>query len=243
MKTSTYLINLLLLLALVTSCCLEDQHVTPSNEVTTHTIEVGSFSSLDISDSFSVFVTLADQEAPVQVEANNNLHPYIRIVNHNGHLDIELDERIDIDDGNAVLNVYVTARTLYDIEASGASYVELLNPLYDDALVIELSGASMLRGILHTNEITADLSGASALQIQGSTVDFRIDASGASFMEGFDFVVSRLDANLDGASQASLTVEDEIKINASGSSLLRYKGDAVITHQDLSGSSSVVKMD
>jgi hypothetical protein len=115
--------------------------------------------------------------------------------------------------------------------------------LYNDFLDVDLSGASMLRGTLHTAEVTADLSGASALQILGSTVDFRIDASGSSSIEGYDFLAKYLDAQLDGASQASLSVEEEIRIEASGASILRYRGEATIVHQELSGAASVVKVD
>jgi hypothetical protein len=97
-------------------------------------------------------------------------------------------------------------------------------------------------GTLYTGEVLADLSGASSLQIQGSTIDFRLDASGASSMESYSFLTKYLDANLDGASQASLSVEDEIRIRASGASTLRYRGDATITHQQLSGAASVVKV-
>lgn len=242
MKTTTYLSALLVLFALFTSCNKDENSVTPSSQVTTTTLEMGEINSLDVSDAFSVFVTLADQETPVTIEASSNLHPYIRIENYNGLLRIELDDHINISKGNAVLNVYVTARTMENIEASGASYVELVNPLYGDALDIELSGASLLRATVHTGELNGDLSGASALQIQGSTVNFRIDASGSSTMEDFNFLASHLDAHLDGACQISLSVQDALEVTASGSSIVRYKGDAVITKQNLSGSSGIVKV-
>lgn len=243
MKTIKSITGFFLLVLLFSACSMYDNDVTPSSRVTTRSMEVGSFTALDVSDAFRVYVTLTDQEAPVTVEANDNLHRYIRIHNSGGRLIVEFSENIDIKQGDPVLNVYVSTPTLNDIEASGASYVALDTPLYTDFLDVDLSGASLLRGTLHTGEVQADLSGASALQILGSTVDFRIDASGSSSMEGYGFLTKYLDANLDGASQASLSVEDEIRIEASGASILRYRGEATIVHQELSGAASVVKVD
>jgi hypothetical protein len=48
--------------------------------------------------------------------------------------------------------------------------------------------------------------------------------------------------NLSGASNVSLTVTDEMDVSASGSSIVRYKGDAVINSQNLTGGSQIIHM-
>ena len=49
--------------------------------------------------------------------------------------------------------------------------------------------------------------------------------------------------DLSGASDAYLTVTELIDIKASGASSLKYKGDALIDHKDLSGASEIIKKD
>lgn len=243
MKTTTFFSALILLAGIFTSCTKDDQNVTPSSSITTVTKSVYEFSQLEVSDAFAVYVTFSEVEAPVMIEANSNLQPYIIVENRGDRLYIGLDDRIDIKNGNAVLNVYVTARMLDAIYAGGAVYIELQNPLVGDAVDIHLDGASVLRGTLHAGEIDADLHGASVMIINGTTGEFLIDASGASHMEGFGFITQDLITDLDGACNIELTVDDELKVAASGASSVIYKGDGIVTSQELSGASSIVRVD
>jgi hypothetical protein len=242
MKTTTLFSALILLAGIFTSCTKDDHEVTPSGSVTTVTKSVYEFDKLEVSDAFAVYVTFSGVEAPVMIEANSNLQPYIIVENRGDRLYIGLDDRISINKGNAVLNVYITARNLDAITAGGAVYLELMNPLIADAVDIHLDGASVLRGTLHAGEIDAELHGASVMQVFGTAGDFHIDASGASHMEGFDFVTDDLKAHLDGASNIQLTVEDELKVSASGASSVIYRGNGVVVSQELSGASSIVQV-
>ena len=61
-------------------------------------------------------------------------------------------------------------------------------------------------------------------------------------IKDYGLETDHLNAELSGASNVSLTINEEIDIEASGASILKYKGNAVITNQDLSGASSVKKM-
>lgn len=240
MKTTTFLTGLILLAGITTSCSKDDHSVTPSGSVTTVTKSVYEFEELEVSDAFAVFVAFSDADAPVVIEANSNLQPYVIVENHGDRLYIGLDDRINIHKGNAVLNVYITTRTLESITAGGAVYIELQNPLVADAVDIRLEGASVLSGTLHAGDIDAEVHGASAMMVNGTTGSFHIDASGASHMEGFGFMTHELKAHLSGASNLMLTVDDELKVNASGASSVVYRGNGVITSQELSGASTIV---
>jgi hypothetical protein len=141
-----------------------------------------------------------------------------------------------------VLNVYISARYIDEFTAGGAVYMELMNPLHGKDIEIHLDGASFFRGFLYADEVEAELHGASGMEVNGSTGSFDIDASGASHMEGFGFMTVDLKAHLSGASNATLTVEDELKVTASGASSVLYRGNGVLVSQDLSGASTVVRV-
>ena len=245
MKTTILLSGLLLFAGLLTSCDKDDHDITPSSGISTVATSVGEFDQLHISNAFTAYVTFTDEsdaEERVLIEANNNLHPYIHVENRNGHLSIGIAPGINISKGNTVLKAYITAKKIDAFTAEGASYIELQNDIYDDAVNIELYGASLFRGTLHAGEVTSSIHGASAMLVDGTTVLFHIDATGASYMEGFGFLTGVLVTHLEGASAIALTVQDELDVTASGASNVRYKGDGVVVRQQLSGASSIVKL-
>ena len=57
--------------------------------------------------------------------------------------------------------------------------------------------------------------------------------------QDYDLIVDYLNIELSGASEAFLLINETIDINASGASVLNYKGNAVVNNQKLSGSSEV----
>ena len=58
-------------------------------------------------------------------------------------------------------------------------------------------------------------------------------------MGDYDFQTDFLNANLSGGSSISLTVNQELSIEASGGSSVLYKGDGIIINEDLSDGSSI----
>jgi len=242
MKSTNFLIGLIVLSFAISSCTKDEHRITPSANITSVYKDVNDFSSLDVSDAFNVYVTFSDAEEAMRIEANSNLHPYIQIKEQGGTLFISFDDHMNIRNGDAVLNVYVTARMINEFYASGATNIKLANELNTNTIDIVLTGASHFEGYMYADEITTTLYGVSGLSISGSSDSFQIDATGASFMEGFNFVTEKLEADLEGASNISLTVEQSLEVKASGASLVRYKGNGVVISQSLSGSSSITRV-
>ena len=151
---------------------------------------------------------------------------------------IKLKDNTSVKNG-ATLRAYISCDYLSYIEASGATNISLRNTLVSNDLDIDISGASNLNGTIEVGEITAEVSGASVLELSGTSGYFYIDASGASTIKDYSFSIGHLNAELSGASNANLTVNNRIEVEASGASTLNYKGDAIIQQQELSGASSV----
>jgi hypothetical protein len=80
------------------------------------------------------------------------------------------------------------------------------------------------------------------LTVSGSSNYFDIEASGASTCRDYGFEINDLHADISGASNLHLTVQNEIEVEASGASNLTYKGNGVIVYQNISGASSVRKI-
>ena len=242
MKTTNFLIGLIALTFFFTSCNKDEDRIVPSGNVTSVITEISEFNSLNVSDAFNVYVTFSDTEESLRIEASSNLHPYVQINEQGGTLFISFNDHVNIRNGSAVLNAYITTKMIEEYNVSGAVNIHLLNEQYIDNIDIVLTGASHFSGSLFAGNVTSSLYGASGLSLLGLANSFHIDATGASYMEGYNFVTDNLEADLEGASNISLTVEESLNVKASGASNVRYKGNGIVTGQHLSGSSGIIKV-
>lgn len=242
MKTKSILLAMFVMGILFTSCT-KDEDVIASNDVTTVTKSISGYTGVNVSDAFKVYITFSDTEEIIQVQANANLQQYITVEKHNEQLLISIDDNVDITGGNVVLKVYITTDQLDAFYAAGATTIQLQNELNVNNLLIELSGACTFTGTIHVDQLNADLTGASGLSLAGNSNSFNIDATGASSMTNYDFVTNSFTADLEGASNVYLTVQQELDVTATGASNVYYKGNGLIGNQYLTGGSQIIKMD
>ncbi len=240
MKTKSILLVLFALGILFTSCEKYDD-VTPSNQVTTVNKNITGYSQLNVSDPFKVYVTFSDSEESIRIEANSNLQQYITCEKQSNQLVIYLSNNVNIE-GSAVLNVYITTKQLDAFYAAGASTIQLQNELNATDVTIDLTGASTFSGTMFVKELYADLTGASNLNIEGSSDSIDLEAYGASNMKDYGFETDNFTCDLEGGCQAYLTIQQTLNVRANGASNVYYKGNGVVNSQDLSGGSSIQKM-
>lgn len=231
-------------LSLFFSSCEEfGDFITPSGNVTTESRSVTGYNGIDVSHAFKVYVNYSDTEESIEVEANENLHEYIVVNEINGMLTIKFQDRIFVRWGDVTLNVYITTGKLSEFDVSGASEIIMNDSLVGSDIVIDMSGASTFTCDLQVDQIVCDISGASDINLSGSAAYMRLDASGGSTMGDYGLNVDWLDAELSGASDASVTVNERIDLQASGASDLNYRGEGQINSIDLSGASNIHRTD
>ena len=224
-----------------TSCEKERVNVTPSGNLTTTDVQVSIINKLVVSDMFNVFVYFSDEEVTAQLETNANVYQFVELSNQNGTFSVGLSKNIHFN-GQPVLNLYINARTLSGLSVDGASSVEFQNSLTGNSLDMSVSGASSFKGSIETGELLVDLSGASRMELAGSSDYLDITGEGASLVDGFDFVTDYLDASLNGASEISVTVNQELDVRATGASKIYYKGDGMVVNSDIRDSSQLLKV-
>jgi hypothetical protein len=142
---------------------------------------------------------------------------------------------------NATLSAEVTVGQLDRLGTSGDSRVALVSALTSPTLQLVLAGASAVTGPVTADQVQATVSGAATLGLAGQVKDLRVSAAGASQLSLADLAVRRLDVTLSGASRATVTVSDTLAAQAAGASVLHYRGTPAITHQQISGASSIVR--
>ncbi len=221
------------------SCEKDNLDIEPSPQVTERDVSVSSFEELIVSDALQVFVRFSGTSS-LKIEANDNLHSLFEIEENNGKLSVGLRDRTHIK-GNPVLNVYINANTLYSLAALGATNILLETSWMSGNAEINLSGACSMAGTIESDKLNIELTGASTLEINGSSKEVDVHATGASHLGSYSFSTDRLEADLGGASDLSLTVNETLDVKASGASTVYYKGDGIVESQDLSGGSAIVK--
>jgi len=241
MKTQIILTTLILM-SIIFNACDDVSSIIPDDNVTTQQYSYSDYDQIDTESAFTVYVEFSNTEETIEIEANDNLHQYMDVKVESGALKIRFRDNINIK-GSATLNAYITTKNVSGYSASGASHFIIGDDVESENANIFLSGASKFTGEMHVANLSADLSDASVLELSGEAEAFNLTASGASAIGDYGFSTENLNINLSGASNASMTITEKMDVQASGASVLRYKGPADINSQNLTGGSQIIKTD
>jgi hypothetical protein len=198
-----------------------------------HGIEVGS--------SIDLYLSQGDEETVVVSARDERWRDRIITEVVDGILKIRM-EKGHFSTGNNKLKAYVSFTTLDKLSASGASNVYVDGVISGNKLSLTLSGASDFKGAIRVGELQLDQNGASDAKITGVVAGLAvIRLSGASDVKGYDLTVESCEASVSGASDIRITVNKELKANATGASSVYYKGEGVISESRASGASTIKK--
>lgn len=211
-----------------------------SGTVVTRRIEVPSFPRLEVSDSFSVDVSVGDVEK-VTVRVDDNLVGLLDIGVSDDTLRIGVESGTDVLD--ATMEADVTVSSLDELRASGASTEAGGSACGRHARRFHLWFQSADRrrryrrrrdrpvGILHRGALGDGANAGGACE--------RASQFDAPELTLADLTLADLTIELSGASLANVDVTGTLSAGASGASTLRYAGSPVVERFDVSGSSSI----
>ena len=198
------------------------------------------FQAIEVSSAIDLQISQGEDAVAVSgrdAETRNSIKTEVS----NGVLRINVQGRYGIRNNRGKSRVYVSARELNKISASGACDVSINGEFKTGDLLIKLSGASDLRGRIVATTLKLDLSGASDVALKGSSTDMSIDASGASHVKSYEFSTANCKIEASGASDIELTITKLLNANASGAANIYFKGDGQIGDIRTSGASHVAK--
>jgi len=141
---------------------------------------------------------------------------------------------------NLVVEVAMPELTV--LKLSGAASMALnFDARHSPRVVFDLSGAASLHGLLIASGISGGLSGGSTLKIEGYAESATIQVNGGSRVESQDFAVDNGTFVLSGGAYASMAVQSNIVLKASGGSHLDYRGKPEV-RQILSSGASISQL-
>ncbi len=187
--------------------------------------KVDQFTKIRVSSAISLYLSQGTTQGVAVSSEDANVTSKIITEVKNGVLKIYVENGAwnGWNWSNKHLKAYVTFTTLEMLDASGASTVELTDPISVGDLELDLSGASNMKGgIKSGGGIKFDLSGASTSRVDFSANSFELSESGASNFKG-NVNSAKTNFDLTGASTADVDGgTTDLIISASGAS--NFKG-------------------
>ena len=202
---------------------------------------VSGFHSIKVSHAIDLYLSQSANEVVAVSAAKDEYREKIKTEVNNGVLRIWYDSKNMWEKGNKKLKAYVSFKTLQMLNVSGACDVRVTGKIEAQNLSVDMSGASDFNGTIQANTLKVSLSGASDMMVNGKVGNLTVDASGASDFKGYDLETENCEADASGASDIRVTVNKELKADASGASGVYYKGNGVIRDVKSSGASSIKK--
>lgn len=225
----------------------DDAFSIPSILATDHTknFNFSDFTELDIAGSFNVYV-----------QQGNDFN--VTLVSHEG--DNKLDKASVQQDGNTLevsmnskwsffsksnngekLDLHLTMPELTEIELTGTSHA-IIKDFNQEDISFEISGASHCNASVQLDKLVADMSGAGNLNLKGTSQKMYLELSGASTLNAYDFITSETEAELSGASNAHIHVNNSLDADLSGASQMLYVGEPTEVRSETSGAAHITKV-
>ena len=211
----------LLLALLLLPILLSAQTIPADGRVHTYS----TFTEVQASHIYQVTITQG-LEYTVQLEATEEIKPYLEAEVDRGQLSLRMDQRMNFMDNrkigrNAKVIVRVTMPILKELEVSGAANVSVEEFEQPD------------------QDMKIDLSGAGHLDISGSCRNLELELSGAGQLTGANFTAAKCEVDGSGAGQAKMRVTEAIAGKMSGAASLRYTGNPANRDVRTSGAGSI----
>lgn len=222
--------------AFLLSSCFNDEDPGPlqSDE---RTYSIVDFDRLEIGSAMIITVEHGDFFS-VHVKGDRRNLRDLEVFKDGNTLVARFDEQ-----GNRSHDTYITITmpSLRSANFSGASSSKVSGFTMDDEdFGLYLSGASVSQLSGDFKEMNLVISGASTLTLTGAGNQAEVELSGASNLNAFDYDVEVARINASGASHAKVSVNSVLDAEASGGSVITYRGNPTIS-SNTSGGSSVVE--
>lgn len=191
--------------------------VTGSGTMAEETRATGSFTRVSTHSGIELALTIGPATS-VKLSGDDNLLPLVLTEVSGGELSIEFDDMQGFS-SEIGLRAEVSAPEIVGVGASGGSTLRA-DGIDADAFSVEVSGGS-------------------PVSLHGSCGALDLSASGGSTIDGFGLACKKAALDLSGGSKAELSVSDEVSADLSGGSEVTIAGSPKITHQELSGGSTL----
>ncbi|WP_303317590.1 head GIN domain-containing protein [Flavivirga abyssicola] len=241
MKTNRLYILLILLGFIISSCSVDTIRVDADDEVIYRNVYITDYSSIEIANGFTAYITFSDTEESIRIEANENLHDHIITSKRDDELIVRLRNHLNIR-GRETLNVYITTKYINNFTATADSQIYLENTLIEDNAKIKVTADSFFSGHVDANYLELKTTADSNVDLSGSVNILNTYLSADAKLSSYDLEVEDLKIKMSADCNANLTVNKTIDIEAVADCTLRYKGNATVIYESLKADSRLIRI-
>jgi len=204
--------------------------------------KVTGYRGVKVSHGITLYLTQGSTET-VAVSANSVEHRNrIKTVVENGILKIyyDTDEWNWKSNNNRNLRAYVSVKDIEKIHASSGSSVRIEGAIKANSLDVDASSGATIKGEVQATSMDVDQSSGAIITLSGAVAgSLKIDGSSGSIFQGFDLTVENCDAEMSSGAGIKITVNKELKVDASSGGFVQYKGAGSIRDVHTSSGGSV----
>lgn len=217
-------IILIAILAIGFTACINGQirkTVYGNGDVIKKERSAGKFSGIKVSTGIDVYLKQTGNESII-VEADENLHEYIKTEIRDGILNIYSDANIRKAESK---RVYVTMDEIRSIRTSSAGDVIGQTPVKTDKLELSASSAGNINLEVYVKEIEADISSSGDMTLNGTADFLNVNLSSAGNLKAFELQVREADISASSAGDADISVSEKLTARASSAGDINYRGN------------------
>lgn len=203
--------------------------------------QLPAFSGIEVSGTISLYLAQGNEQGVAVSAGDSRYNSKIKTTVKDNILHLSVDGGVwnTFNWADKKLKAYVTVKDLNRLDVSGACYVKVYGKVMSEQLRMDISGVSEVQGLVDIQKLNLDLSGASEAKLSGRVKDGIIDASGASKVNSYELVGDNVKISASGASNIKVTVNGVLHADASGGSVINYKGTGIEKVVNASGGSSI----
>lgn len=206
-------------------------------QITTRTLAVQDFNKVEFGGEFEVLVKYSPNYSVTLTGQERDLAD-IRTRLIDGQLIIDFTRYRSF---RKKVNVTVTMPSLKEVILSGVSTGRVEGFNEPDVLRAEVSGESTMQLDVNTPFLQLFASGISSITAQGTSDRLEAEASGRSAIDAYAVPVTKATVEASGESVAKVQVVHWIIADASGKSIIYYKGSPQQESLFVSGDSRIIK--
>ncbi len=206
------------------SCTVHSQSkktVRGNHNVTKTERTTGSFTGIKVSSGVDVYLKQGDKES-VTLEADENLHEYIKTEVKSGVLHVYTDANIREAERE---RVYVTMKDINSVQTSSAGDIVGESPIKSDRLELSASSAGDITLEIYAKETEIDISSSGDMTLTGETEKMKADLSSAGDLKAYKLNAKEADLSVSSAGDADINVSEKLTARASSAGDINYMGD------------------
>jgi hypothetical protein len=218
-------------------------------QTTKKVLELPEFKGIYVNSNYTVYLKQTNKQE-VTVEALTEIFSVTDIKVENGILMINVERKPDtpnkslwakIDDIklNPTMKLYVSVKSLNDLQVNGGGKIISENSIATDYVTLGVSGNGSMDVDIKGNTVKAEVSGSGSMTLRGYATSIDAVVSGSGKIDGFNCPFETAKVKVSGTGTAQLNVSNNIDAVVLGSGQIKHKGNTKTAQKKIYGSGTV----